>query len=60
VYKAVSAEFRDRLRFSIVSLPKGKATGYNKELADDYITNETLPKIVVEQTWDPKEEKLLE
>jgi hypothetical protein len=49
VYKALSAEFRDKLRFSVVSLPKGKASDYAKELADDYIaSNGSLPRIVVE------------
>ena len=36
-YKAISAEFRDKLRFSVVSLPKKTASDYAKELADDYI-----------------------
>jgi hypothetical protein len=33
----------------VVSLPKGKASDYAKELADDYIaSNGSLPRIVVE------------
>ena len=52
-YKAISAEFRDRLRFSVVSLPKKTAGAYAKELADDYISDAgALPRMVVEQTFD--------
>jgi len=45
--KALSAEFRDRLRISVVSVPDSKSSEYAKELMKDYEI-EQLPKLVVE------------
>jgi len=45
--KALSAEFRDRFRFSIISLPEGKETEDALELKKDYEI-EKLPRLVVE------------
>lgn len=49
--KSLSAEFRDRLRISVVPMPDGKGTDFQKELLKDYEI-EGLPKLVVEQTYD--------
>lgn len=56
--KALSAEFRDRLRISIIHVPDNKPSEYSKVLLKDYEVTD-LPKMVVEQTYDPKEDKLL-
>jgi len=57
--KALSAEFRDRLRFSVIALPEGKENADNLELKKDYEV-ESLPRIVVEQTYEAKANKVLE
>jgi hypothetical protein len=58
--KTLSAVFRDRLRISIVHVPenKNKQSDFTKELMKDYEI-ESVPKLLVEQTYDPKEDKVL-
>ena len=58
--KALSAEFRDTLRISVISIPDAdKATGFNKELLQDYEVKK-LPRLVLEQTYDPNADQKLE
>jgi len=58
--KALSAEFRNKIRFTIVPLPDGgKASQNNIQLQLDYEIS-TLPKLVLEQTYNPKTDQLLE
>lgn len=53
VFKALSAEFRDRLRFNVIPIPEKKATKSNLDLKAKYEVDE-LPQLVVEQTYDSK------
>lgn len=56
--KALSAEFRDTIRFSVISIPEGKGTDFQKELLKDYEI-EGMPKLVLEQTYDAESESVL-
>lgn len=56
--KSLSAEYRDTLRISVISVLNDKPTEYQKELMRDYEIEE-LPKLVVEQTYDPQSDEVL-
>ena len=58
VFKALSAEFRDRLRFIVVPIPDTKASKSNLELQTKYEVEE-MPQLVVEQTYDAESGELL-
>lgn len=57
--KALSAQFKDKLRIFIVHAPEEKRSDYIKQLLADYEIKD-LPKMVVEQTYDVKADKILE
>ena len=58
VFKALSAEFRDRLRFNVVPVPDTKASKSSLELKESYEVEE-VPQLIVEQTYDPTTGELL-
>jgi len=47
VFKALSAEFRDRLRFAVIALPDGTSNADLLELKEDYEV-EDMPKLILE------------
>jgi len=57
--KALSAEFRDRVRFNVISLPEGKEDPELVAIKDDYEVKE-LPYLVVEQTYNVTSESVLD
>lgn len=57
--KALSAEYKDRLRISVISMPEGKGTADQEEIMKDYEVSD-LPKLVVEETYDAAEDKVLQ
>jgi hypothetical protein len=50
--KALAAEFRDRIRFTIISIPEaGKVNPELVTLQEEYEVTD-LPKLILEETWD--------
>lgn len=56
--KSISAEFRDKLRISVINIPEGKENDFQKELIKDYEI-ESFPKLIVEETYDAKTNEIL-
>lgn len=59
VFKALSAQFRDRLRFTVIPLPDKKETADNLALKEEYNVTE-LPTLIVEQTYQVKDKAILD
>ena len=58
-FMAISALFRDRLRFIVVPVPEKDASPENAELMKQYEI-EDLPTLVIEQTFDQKTNEVIE
>ena len=59
VFKALSAQYRDRLRFTVVPLPDKKESADNLELKKEYNVTE-LPTLILEQTYSVRDKMILE
>ena len=59
VFKALSAEFRDRLRFTVIPLPENKESADNLALKTEYNVTE-LPTLIVQQTYQVKDKVVLD
>jgi len=58
-FKALSAEFRDRIRFNIVHINDKKASEELKTIQESYEVT-SLPSIVVEQSYNAQEDQVME
>ena len=59
VFKALSAEFRDKVRFSVIALPDKKETKDNLALKEEYNITD-LPTVILEQTYSIKDKQVLD
>ena len=58
-FKALSAEFRDKIRFNIIQTKDKKATDELFPVFERYFISK-FPSIIIEQSYNAQEDKLLE
>lgn len=59
VFKALSAEFRDRLRFNVIPIMGKNAPQEMLDIKDKYNVEE-LPAIVIEQSYNVQDNEVLD
>lgn len=59
VFKALSAEFRDKIRFNLIHVDEKKQTNDIKQIQESYGVTK-LPAIVIEQTYNAQEDETMD
>jgi hypothetical protein len=59
VFKALSAEFRDKIRFNLIHVDEKKQNDDIKQIQESYGVTK-LPAIVIEQTYNAQEDETMD